>query len=75
MMWRHDDPFTKEMSVYEITRRKEGTNGPFAREMSVMKSLRSKEGTMISSKRDVSCESMSIEQRRHNDLLQERCLL
>jgi len=32
-----------------------------------MKSLRSKEGTMISYKRDVSCESMSIEQRRLND--------
>jgi hypothetical protein len=51
----------------EITRRKEDTNGPFTREMSVMKSLRSKEGTMISYKGDVSCESMTIEQRRHND--------
>ncbi len=29
--------------------------------------MRSKEGTMISYKRDVSCESMSIEQRRFND--------
>jgi hypothetical protein len=79
LFWHHDVEarwsFYKRDVCNEITRRKEGTNGPFTREMSVMKSLRSKEGTMISYKRDVSCESMSIEQRRLNDLLQERRLL
>ncbi len=79
LLWHHDVEarwsFYKRDVCYGITRRKEGTNGTFTREMCVMKSLRSKEGTMISYKRDVSCESTSIKQRRHNDLLQERCLL